>query len=53
MKLIKRQFFVTNKSIIEAVGEGAVKFLIPNNDIVRIEKIIYAPDYDFNLILLD
>jgi len=43
---------MANKFTIEITGEGIVKFFIPNNKIVRIEGVIYAPKYDFNLIFL-
>jgi len=43
---------VANKFIIEVIGEDVIKLSTPNNGVVRIEKIIYAPDCDFNLILL-
>jgi len=52
MRLIKRQFYVTNKFIIKIIGEGIIKLFIPSDKIVRIEGIIYAPEYNFNLIFL-
>jgi len=53
MRLIKRQFYVANKYIIKAIGENIIKLFILNNKIVRIEGIIYAPEYNFNLIFLN
>jgi len=53
MRPIKRQFYVTNKFIIKVIGENIIKLFIPNDKIVRIKGIIYAPEYDFNLIFLN
>jgi len=53
MRPIKRQFYVINKFIIKIIGEGIIKLFIPNNKVVQIEKIIYAPKYNFNLIFLN
>jgi len=53
MRLIKRQFYVINKFIIKIIGEDIIKFFILSNKIVRIEEVIYAPEYNFNLIFLN
>jgi len=34
MRLIKRQFYVTNKFIIKIIGENIIKFFIPNDKII-------------------
>jgi len=52
MRLIKRRFFITNGSTIEIIGKNIIKLFIPINNIVRIEKVIYVPNCNFNLILL-
>jgi len=52
MRPIKRRFFVADGFIIEIIGKSTVELFIPINNIIRIEGVIYAPDCDFNLILL-
>jgi len=52
MRLIKRRFFIANEFTIEIIDKNTVKLFIPINNIVRIEKIIYALNCNFNLILL-
>ena len=52
MRLIKRRFFVADGSTIETIGKNTIKLFTSINNIVRIEKVIYALDCDFNLILL-
>jgi len=52
MRPIKRRFFIINGFIIEAIGKNTVKLFISINNIVRIEGIMYAPNCNFNLILL-
>ena len=37
---------------MEAINEGIVKLFTPTNSVVRIEKVIYALKYNFNLISL-
>jgi len=52
MRLIKRRFFIADGFIIEAIGKNIIKLFISTNNIVRIEGVIYAPNCNFNLILL-
>jgi len=52
MRLIKRRFFITNESTIEIIGKNIINFFISINNIVRIERIIYVLNCNFNLILL-
>jgi len=52
MRLIKRRFFIKNEFTIEIIGKNTVKLFILINNIVRIERIIYVPNYNFNFILL-
>jgi len=53
MRLIKRRFFVINEFIIEIIDKNTVKLFTSINNIVRIEKIIYVLNCNFNLILLN
>jgi len=52
IRLIKRRFFVINEFTIEIINKNIIKLFISINNIVRIEKVIYALNYNFNLILL-
>jgi len=44
---------VANKFIIKIIGENTIKLSISSDKVVQIEGIIYAPEYDFNLIFLN
>jgi len=52
MRLIKRRFYIINGFTIEAIGKSTIKKIISINNIVKIKRIIYILNCNFNFILL-